>query len=482
MSIRSKSVKKYNARDAVKNIIIKRMMRKYKKVPGAFNVITERVDKLMNQLHVTAGNLYKLEYEIEQMLIFKREPIKKASKEPINEYNNVLELPEIVKSKCNLNNDNSINIQKNVEAQNSRDQTIEYFMEECYKADKKVTPYNEFKSWDDVTKIDRMLYEEEKKQEKLDRIKRMHTLRALLDKQVQEKKQSRSLENNGVQSTHLERVMKEDRERMIRRGKLSRINKTVLEEQIKTEAERKLKEYISNKKDDKQILEKLENDARMELSAQKQMKTIRRKMDLKMMEENKNNKLKQLEDNKIMEEREKERLEKEERERDEKEVKRQERKKRNQMKSFELMKIMAGTITLNANHKKIEEDKRIARHKEYEDRHYTLKAKNMDRTRLKLKEEMIDKLNEQIREKKEREELNRYENELQAEIWKKDLIEYNNKQKSMKKNIEILNRTCANYLKQQILGNNKSTKNPMTKEEYLMNKKIFDIAKQKGIA
>jgi hypothetical protein len=239
---------------------------------------------------------------------------------------------------------------------------------------------------------------------------------------------------------------------------------------------------LENKQYERSIVERNKKDLEDDRLNQIQKKQYEKAYLKKMMDENEENKRKQIEEQNYQKELEKKDIVDYTKMLDQQEIDRLEEIKQRERKTQDLMNKVADTVLKDLDKKrKSEEDKVLQYQREKE-----LRDRMDDDERIRrIKEsqrEMKEYLDRQTNEKKGKLVLEKDANTKQGEMWKKDLHMYSEEEKSIKQKIAQANKEHQDYLLRQMADPKKGKKAAMSKEEYLLNKKLLDNLEGKSKA
>ena len=140
---------------------------------------------------------------------------------------------------------------------------------------------------------------------------------------------------------------------------------------------------------------------------------------------------------------------------------------------------MADTVIKNMDDKQREEDEKIRR---YEMEKEMRERMEDERRMKKLRDEqarMRDFLNKQMEEKKHREHLDKALNDEQATMWRQDQRNYSEEERRLNEKISKINQENADFLKKQMEDKHGKVKPKMNKQEFLLNKPLLKEINEK---
>lgn len=159
-------------------------------------------------------------------------------------------------------------------------------------------------------------------------------------------------------------------------------------------------------------------------------------------------------------------------------LEKQEQDRLNEFKAREnraqdFMNRMADTVIKNMDDKQREEDEKIRR---YEMEKEMRERMEDERRMKKIRDEqarMRDFLNKQMEEKKHREHLDKALNDEQATMWRQDHKNYSEEERRLHDKINKINQENADFLKRQMEDKHGKVKAKMNKQEFLLNKPLL---------
>jgi len=335
--------------------------------------------------------------------------------------------------------------------------------------------------WADIMKFNTKLYQEEVRQDRLNKARQKRYMMMELNRQVEEKKEIARAEKKEEESylkfeemrlkhlNDLEKMKNEERKMKIKEEKMLR------DKQLKGDALRKRMEEAESKAKDKQMMLRMKEEQLLESKAEMERKQIERETIRKMMEESLKIKeeLKAL--GKIEMEEDIKRLvrQKEISELQEKEW------KENMKRKDERNRLLIESSLRTGGAKKLKEQE-LAIYKQIQDQMAIIEKKQVEEEEVKL--EMFEKvkrgmksmLDKQVQEKKLRKQQELNEGLQQAEMWNKE-NELGKQQEAINmKKLKDANKKHQDYLLKQMeqVRRNRG-RSIMTQQEYLINKKLI---------
>ena len=460
------------SRGTVQDLLIRRLLVKHGKLPNAKPVITSCVSRFMQQNRLTEANLLKLEKEILSTLAKPQQakpvqtvPRPSSAKPPPPEAKGPNHGQEyLIKSMSKKKDDDLNSLGDEREEERPR------------------VDYNEDKEWDAIQQFNSDLYHEELRQEEEKRRQQKSYVRGELDKQLAQRVTIKRKEETEVdaytslQKTHLQSLEAKEREKEELQKKLKVMEKARLDKQLHDDRQRKKISELDEKQQEKLLVEDNRRELEEERQSQLQKKQMERSYLQKMMEENEENKRIQLEQQKKLKEQEKTELAEYTRMLDRQEADRLEEIRARESKTQELMNKMADTVLKDLDqHRELEEAK-VTRYQLEKERQDQLDDEERLRRIKDGQREMKAYLDQQTQERRERELQEKALSAKQAEIWKQDLKLHAEEDKLIRSKILTTNKNHADYLKKQMAAHQKPKRNVMTREEFLLNRKLLTDA------
>lgn len=142
------------------------------------------------------------------------------------------------------------------------------------------------------------------------------------------------------------------------------------------------------------------------------------------------------------------------------------------------MNKMADNVLNKMNQKQQWEDEMIARYeKERESYQRNMEQKRLDRIK-NDQEKMRNFLNQQMVEKRQRENDEKANIDIQAKMWDQDKKNYDEEERRLKERIKSINKDNASYLMQQVAAKNSNLQR-MNRAEFSLNKPLLREANNK---
>jgi hypothetical protein len=479
-----------HSRDNVRDMLVNKMLAKYAKLPGAKTVIPPRITKFMQQNRLTEANLRKLEAEIVQALTAPKPPPAAAAPQPKVER---VAKPEHVKSPAAERNETAerppSQSQPLIQSMKKKNNELEddEFADEFDDHKPKVS-YNEDKEWDSILKFNAALYEEEQKQEAAKRQQQKVYLKAELDKQLAQKKEQHAREEQelgdyvAMQKTHLQFLQNSEKEKEDARKRLKQTERERIEKQLKEEQRRRRTEEQQNRQQEHEIVTRIKHELEEERTSQQQKKELERAYHQKMLAENEENRRQQQEQARQEREQDQAEVEAYAKMLDKQEADKQSNIREREQKIQELSNKLAGSVLKGIEQKRELDDLKMQRYQEAKEQQERMDDEERQRRLKDQQKEMKTYLDKQAQERKEKEMQEKQASVHQASLWQKEHQVHTEQEKQVNARIAQTRQQHAAYLKQQMDSGKKGKRQPMSREEYLMNKDVIEQAERRSNA
>ena len=468
-----------HSRDNVRDLLINKMLTKFAKLPGAKATIPPRVTKFMQQNRLTEANLRKLEKEIVAALTAPKpppavqapsakpeKPLKDESgKAPAQERK---EAPPLIQSK----------------------KVLSAAEDEAYAAEldehRPKVEYNEDKEWDSILKFNQALYEEEQRQEVVRRQQQKVYLKGELDKQLAQKKEQQDREQQELgdyvhmQRTHNQFLQGREKEKEEMQQKQKQAEKERIELQMREEQRRRRAQEQQDRKQEQEIVTRIKQELEDERTSQQQKKELERAYHQKLLAENEANRRLQREQERQERDMDKAEMEAYMKMLDQQEADKHAHVRDREHKVQELTNQLSGTVLKDLDRKKELEELKVQRYQLQKERQERLDDEERQRRIKDQQREMKAFLDKQSFERKEKEVQEKQASVHQAAAWQKEQQLHAEQDKLVQARIANTRQQHAAYLKQQIDSSKRAKNQPMSREEYLMNKDLLDEAERKS--
>eukprot|EP01022_Parablepharisma_sp_SALTPOND_P003381 TRINITY_DN1134_c0_g1_i2.p2 TRINITY_DN1134_c0_g1~~TRINITY_DN1134_c0_g1_i2.p2 ORF type:complete len:562 (-),score=99.73 TRINITY_DN1134_c0_g1_i2:3953-5638(-) len=436
-------------------LLIKKFKAKYGTAPKISDIINNLVTAYIKRTpHITEESLAKLDSEIDHVLHFKPS-----------------EKPKLVPS---IKKPPKTTVELDLEVDSRREP-------------EPVAKPEEEKEWAAILKFNTELHKEEQKREKEKHQKQKEQVKSMLQKQMEEKQQIAAQERLETEqyvklrNEHIQQMERAEIEREEKKKHKKEQEKRMLESALEAEREKKRQAELQEKLNDKEFLNKitqeLSEDARVELTKRK----IKNEHMRKLIEENEQNRKLQQELKKKEREADAKLLEEYAKVQEKQEQDRIEEVKKREKRTQQLMVHMADTVVKDLERKRREDELNMLKSQQEKDRRDQLDEElRLHRIREQQKE-LKSKLEQQMNDKKIKTEQEKEENRKQAEIWRKDLEAIAKEEQEIIEKTKEANKQYQEYLKKQMQDKRLPKKDVMTKEEFLMNKKLISQIEHHGI-
>jgi hypothetical protein len=243
---------------------------------------------------------------------------------------------------------------------------------------------------------------------------------------------------------------------------------------MKDEMLRKRMAERENMQREKELVMRNKKELEEEKLAQMKKKEMERAYHKKTIEENEENKRKQLEQENFLREQEKKDLLEYTKMLDRQEADRLDDVKGREKKTQNLMNRMADTVLKDIDRKRELEEKKMQKYLQEKE----MREKLDDEERLKRiqdnKKEMKQYLDRQTNDKREKMEVDKQLNHKQADVWRTDKRNFEEEEKAIKQKIFETNKEHAEFLKRQMEESKKGKRTVMSREEFLMNRRLIN--------
>ena len=447
---------KLQEREELKGLLINKFKKKYGNEGG---FIDKEVENFMKQETLTEANLQKLDDKIK-----KRAELDQRSVSAKSEVKNKPVTPAAASVKGSVRASDQMSVASSMR---SSVKSSEY------------VPEDDEDEWAAILEYDTLMFHEEEKARLRREIENKMKLKRELDRQMNDRNRKKLSEQeeeklyDEAQRRNVEIMELKEKEReMMYKEKIMQ-EKMLRDKQLAEEKRRKKNEDKQQRNLDEKLVQRLQEELRADQIAFEEKRREERTYMLRMMEENEENKKRQLEM------REMERLN------DIKSMEdyarmldKQEEDRLNEMKAREerqqlLMARMADTVLKEQKQKNLEEDLMLLRQIEEKE---ILDKQEDERRAAQLnrqKQEIRKILDKQVEEKKKRKVNEKKSQDEQADMWKKDADEFFKLEEERKQREKELNLMHVEILKSQMQEKDSKNKKQMNNNEAKLNKGLL---------
>ena len=334
--------------------------------------------------------------------------------------------------------------------------------------------------WTAIQKFNTLLHYEEQKQQAMRDRERKRLIKEELDKQLKEKMSRKNAEVSEarmyeqLQDQHVKLLDEKEVEKTAEQKKKILQEKASRDKQLQEEKQRRRVEEKETYKHEVTLVQRLQDEMEAERRLQQEKRKQEKDYLQKMLTENEKHK------SKALAERERERLEdvraQEEYARmlDKQEQDRANEVRAREQRAQEFMNRMADTVIKNMDNRTREEEEKIRRYElEKEIRERMADEQKMNKLKAE-QQRMRDYLAKQMEEKRRREVSEKSLNDEQATMWHHDLKNYSEEERRLHEKIGKINKDNQEFLRRQMdEKNSKVTKTKMNKQEFLLNKPLL---------
>lgn len=436
-------------KEHIQDLLARKLLKKFAQYPQAKDVVPGRVARFVAQNRLNQASLYRLEQEIGSCLKGQCKPPSKASKNG----------PDKARQKT---------VSKRNEASKALSRSF------C------PVEHNEERDWDAILKFNTELHHEEILREEEKKREQQRIIKNELERQQRERLEIRGKERKEsevyqqLHTKHLRLMDEKEVEKAVKRKEYELKERANLNKQLQEDIARKKKQQEEIKNEEKNYIERVQQEILQEQDSLYHKKLLEREHQRKMMKEDELNRKRQRDERARVKEQEKKDLESYMNFIDRQESDQRKREREKERRIQMLMSNMASSTIQEMDRKKMEDEENVARHREEAE----LRDKLDEQQRIRMvkdnQEDMRNFLKKQMKEKKAKAVTDKKEDYKQAEMWKKDVKLHKDEERLIRLKTLEANREYAECLKKQIEENRKSKATAMSREEYLMNKRLME--------
>ncbi|OMJ85367.1 hypothetical protein SteCoe_13340 [Stentor coeruleus] len=448
---------KLQEREELKGLLVNKFKKKYGNEAG---FIDKEVENFMKQETLTESNLQKLDDKIKKKVEADQKSVSHKS-----EVQSKHVTPSVRSSKNSVKGSDQMSVASSMR---SSARTSEF------------VPEDNEDEWAAILEYDTMMFHEEEKSRLRREIENKMKLKRELDRQLNDKNRKKLSEEeeerlyDEAQKRNIEMMELKEKERDLMYREKVMQEKLLRDKQLGEEKRRKRLDERQQRELDEKLVMRLQEELKADQVAFEEKRRDERIYMLKMMEENEENKKRQME------------IKEFERQNDVKSMEdyakmldKQEEDRLNEIKAREerqqlLMARMADTVLKEQKQKNHEEDLMLL--KQIEEKELLDKAED-ERRMLQLKKQKQDIrkiLDKQVDEKNKRKVMEKKNQDEQADMWKKDADEFYKLEDERKMREKQLNMMHVEILRSQMDEKNmKKKKVIMNKDEIKMNKNLL---------